>query len=53
MPEITREWLEEKRRFLNTERVRLQGALDMLDALEDELFPQAEPAPITPVKGGE
>lgn len=39
MPEITREYLTEKRKALQADLLTVQGALQMLDMIEADLFP--------------
>ena len=40
MPEITREYIAEKRKGYENSLMLIQGALEMLDMIENDLFPQ-------------
>lgn len=40
MAEITREYIAEKRAFLESQIITLQGAMEMLKVIEDELLPK-------------
>ena len=39
MAEITRAYIDEKRKFLQDQIITLQGALEMLAVIEGDLFP--------------